>query len=153
MGNILARKWQGLIAGFKAAPLLFTAFWVGQICAIHFAIRASRKARSLPRSHYFIAVVGINAIIILISIFATAIDQGMAALGLDIGAYLGIAIIIGAEYFLAYYSARRLHDMGWSPHLTWILLVPWIGYVMMALLVFVPTKQQKHVPGRPAYRS
>ena len=152
MGDILAAKWQSLAAGFKAAPLLFTVFWVGQISAIYFAVLASRKARPLPRSHYFIAVVGINVIIFLVGIFAAAINQGMAALGLDIGAYVGIAILVVAAYFLAYYSARRLRDMGWSPHLTWILLVPWIGYVMMVLLVFVPSKPQKYMAGRPAYR-
>jgi uncharacterized membrane protein YhaH (DUF805 family) len=115
-------------------------------------ILASRRAQPLPRSHYFIAVVVINVIILLIGIFAAAIAQGMAAMGLTIGAYLAIVILIVAEYFLAYYSARRLRDMGWSPHFTWILLVPWIGYVMMVLLIFVPSKRRKYMPGTPAAR-
>ena len=152
MGDVLAGKWASLVASFKAAPLLFTAFWIGLFGAVYFAIVASRKAQPLSRSHYFIAVVGINVIILLIGIFATAINQGMVALGLDIGAYLGTAILVGAEYFLCYYSARRLRDMGWSPHCTWILLVPWIGYAMMVLLIFVPAKSQKYAAGRPAYR-
>jgi hypothetical protein len=152
MGDMLATKWQGVVASFKAAPLLFTAYWGGLICAIYFGIVASRRARPLPRSHYFIAVIVINAIIILIGIFTTAISQGMAALGLDIGAYLAVAVLIVAEYFLAYYSARRLRDMGWSPGFTWVLLVPWLGYAMMVLLLFVPPKPQKYMAGRPAYR-
>ncbi|HWT96024.1 MAG TPA: DUF805 domain-containing protein [Terriglobales bacterium] len=152
MGNMLATKWESLVARFNAAPLLFTVFWIGLVAAIYCAILASRKARPLSRSHYFIAVVGINVIVLVVGIFAGAIDQGMAALGLDIGAYVGAAILIVAEYFLAYYSARRSRDIGWSPHCTWILLLPWIGYVMLVLLIVMPTKPQKYAAGKPAYR-
>jgi hypothetical protein len=143
MGDVEAERWQAIAAGLNAVSLLFVAFWISQIAAIYCGIVASRKARPLPRSHYFIAVVGINVIILLVDLFASAIDQGLLAVGLNLGPWLATAMLAGGVYFLSFYSARRLRDMGWSPYLTWILLLAWIGYLMMVLLVFFPSKPQK----------
>jgi uncharacterized membrane protein YhaH (DUF805 family) len=139
--------WQDTVATVKEAPLVFAALWGGEILALYFGIVASRKARPLPRSHYFIAIVGINVIVLLVRLFASAIDQGFLAFGLDIGAWLVIAILVGGAYFLSFYTARRLDDIGWSRYFTWLLLPAWVAYLTVILLVFIPSKPQRQLVG------
>jgi len=46
-------------------------------------------------------------------------------------------------------SARRLHDLGYHGALSLLLLIPFVGFVMVILLIFAPGKNNPNEYGNP----
>jgi len=104
-------------------------------------IRSARSMTPIGRGEYLLFVIGAPT---LVGLALAALALVFAILKVsDAFSAAAIPLIPAAYYFFARATARRLLDIGWSPHWSWLLLP---GYVLVTLvLLFVPGRRLRTV--------
>lgn len=132
--DVMTARWQAIgDAG------LFAATWGVYLTATYLGIQRGGRELPLSRSHYFVFIVAFNVAAIFVfwvaGLLGGLISWAGAALLLPL---IALALIGFITFMGTRYTARRLKEIGWSPHWAWLLLVSWIGYAFMILLIFMP---------------
>lgn len=65
----------------------------------------------------------------------------VTVLGAVFGGKASTVIAYAGQILLIPSQIKRLHDIGWSPWLLLLSLIPFVGFILALLLLFVPGKK------------
>ncbi|WP_099221794.1 DUF805 domain-containing protein [Listeria costaricensis] len=122
----------------------YKLFWKNYV---NFHGRASRS------EYWFSALINVVILILLMMISLIFLFSGLVAIPFSGDVTTVNSLATGSMVFIVIYvlfclavllpslscSVRRLHDTGKSGHFIWLCLIPWVGGIIMLVLLAMPS--------------